>query len=64
MKNIIIIIILVVLFSSEVLIFKKKKIVPESALLSKDISKKNFWYDLFKKNPMSFGLYAIYGNSI
>ena len=46
------------------LIFKKKKIVPESVLLSKDISKKNFWYDLFKKNPMSFGLYAIYGNSI
>ena len=26
--------------------------------------KHNFWYDLFKSNPSSFGLYATFGSSV
>ena len=31
---------------------------------NKKTKKKNFWYDLFKSKPASFGLYATYGSTI
>ena len=37
-----------------------KKVVP---ILTKK-KKGNFWYDLYKKYPVSFGLYATYGSTV